>query len=109
MMDPLHRFTPYDHVVLGEKLRDCRSAVMGLLAVAPTDSETVGIARQTIAALDQLRSEMDCHLQTTRPLRRDPRRMTRHIYGDQTHISGCLASEADLKLDDFAGWELEEE
>lgn len=108
MMDPLFRFTPWDHVVLGKRLRECREAVMGLLIVTPTDSEANRIARHTVAAVDRLRSDMDCHLQMTRPLRRDPRRISRHIYGGQTHISGCLASEADRKLDDFAGWELEE-
>ncbi len=108
MMDPLYRFTPWDHVVLGEKLRACRGAMMGLLAVAPPDSETSRIARETIAAVDRLRSEMDCHLQTTRSLRRDPRRLTPHIYAGQTHVSGCLASEAECELDDFAGWELED-
>jgi hypothetical protein len=81
---------------------------MGLLLVAPPDSDVSRLAHQTIAAVDSLRSEMDCHLQVTRSLRRDPRRMTRHIYGGQTHISGCLASKSDQEADDFAGWELEE-
>ena len=108
MMDPLYRFTPWDHVVLGEKLRGCRGAVMGLLAVAPPDSETSRIARETIAAMDRLRSEMDCHLQITRPLRRDPRRLTQHIYAGPTHFAGCLTTEEERAQDDFAGWEMED-
>ena len=108
MMDPLYRFTPWDHVVLGEKLRGCRGAVMGLLAVAPPDSEASRIARETIAAVDRLRSEMDCHLQITRALRRDPRRLTQHIYAAPTHFAGCLTREEERAQDDFAGWELED-
>jgi hypothetical protein len=107
-MDPLYRFRPWDHVGLGQRLRACREVVMDLLAAAPPDSETSRIACQTVAAVDRLRSEMDCHLQTTGALRRDPRGLTRHVYGGPTHISGCLVSEADRERDDFAGWELEE-
>lgn len=84
-MDPLFRFTPWDHVVLGKRLRECREAVMGLLIVAPLDGEANRIARHTAAAVDRLRSELDCHLQMTRPLRRDPRRLSRHIYGGHAH------------------------
>ena len=108
MMDPLYRFLPWDHVSLGQHLRQAREATMGLLLVAPPDSEVSRIARETVVAMDRLRSEMDCHLQVTRPLRRDPRRMTRQIYGGLTHISGCLTNEEEREKDDFAGWELEE-
>lgn len=108
MIDPLFRFLPCDHASLGQRLREAREATMGLLLVAPPNSKVSRIARETIAAVDRLRSEMDCHLQVTRPLRRDPRRMTRHIYGGLTHLAGCLASEAERDNDHFAGWELED-
>lgn len=39
MMDPLYRFLPWDHVSLGQRLRQAREATMGLLLVAPPDSE----------------------------------------------------------------------
>lgn len=108
MMDPLYRFTPWDHVMLGERLRGCRGAIMDLLAVAPPEGETSRLARETIAAVDRLRTEMDCHMQITRPLRRDPRRLSRHVYGGQSHFSGCLANADERALDDFAGWEMED-
>ena len=81
---------------------------MDLLAIAPPESETSRLARETIAAVDRLRTEMDCHMQITRPLRRDPRRLSRHVYGGQAHFSGCLAGAEDRALDDFAGWEMED-
>lgn len=34
MMDPLYRFLPWDHVSLGQRLRQAREATMGLLLVA---------------------------------------------------------------------------
>lgn len=108
MMDPLYRFTPWDHIVLGDKLRGCRGAVMGLLAAAPPESETSRIARETIAAVDRLRSEMDCHLHITRALRRDPRHLTQHIYTGPSCFSGCLTTEEERAQEDFAGWELED-
>ena len=94
--------------MLGERLRGCRGAIMDLLAVPPPESETSHRAREAIAAVDRLRMEMDCHMQITRPLRRDPQRLSRHVYGGQAHFSGCLAGAEERALDDFAGWEMED-
>jgi len=37
MIDPLYRFLPWDHVSLGQRLRQAREATMGLLLVAPPE------------------------------------------------------------------------
>ena len=42
------------------------------------------------------------------PPRRDPQRLSRHVYGGQAHFSGCLAGAEERALDDFAGWEMED-
>jgi hypothetical protein len=74
----------------------------------PRPTARSAAARETVAALDRLRSEMDCHLQVTRPCGAIRGADAAQVYGGLTRFSGCGTNAEEREKDDFAGWELEE-
>ena len=98
-----------DHVVLGNRVRDCREVLMHLLVNATPGSALHRGARQSITALDRLRTDLDCHLQQNTPRARDPRRLVARVYADSKRFIACLATAEERCRDGFAGWEVDEE
>jgi hypothetical protein len=97
-----------DHVMLGNRIRECREALMYLLRHSIAGSPHHREAKLAIAALDRLRSELDCHLQETTPRARDPRRLADRVYAGRERLVACLATPAERRRDSFAGWEMDE-
>lgn len=96
--------TTDDHVMLGNKIKDCREALMFLLRSAIAGTAHHRHAKLSINALDHLRSELDCQLQTTTLPFKDPRRMTADVYGGRKRLIACPTTRQTRAQDSFAGW-----
>jgi hypothetical protein len=109
MTDAPLDLTPDDHVVLGNRIRACREVLMHVVVTAIPGTTPHVEARRSIAALDRLRTELDCHIRMNTPRERDPRRLAEKVYFGAAQFIGSIASHEERWDDDFACWELEEE
>ncbi len=107
--DWLLDITTDDHVVLGNRIRGCRDVLMHVVRQSLPGTSPHIEARQAVAALDRLRSELDCTLRVTTPRDRDPRHIADKVYYGPQRLIGSLAGYEERWNDDFAMWDLVEE
>jgi len=107
--DWLLDITTNDHVALGNRMRACREVMMHVVMQSIPRTTPHVEARLAIAALDRLRTELDCHVRVTTPRDRDPRRLAEKVYFGPHALVGSMAGHEERWDDDFACWELEED
>lgn len=98
-----------DHVVVGNRLRACREALLHVLATAVPGTRTHVEADRSLAALDRLRAELDCDLRSTTSGERDPRGLTGKVYYGLVRFRGSGRGQEEHWHDDFACWALDGE
>lgn len=98
-----------DHVVVGNRLRACREALMHVLTSAVPGTRTYQEADLSIAALDRLRAELEHDLRGTTSYERDPRGLTSKVYYGLVRFVGCGDGPEEHSHDDFACWVLDGE
>ncbi|TCP58537.1 hypothetical protein EV663_12213 [Rhodovulum bhavnagarense] len=82
-----------DHVVIGNRLRECRDALMHVMTSAVPGTRTYQEADRSLAALDRLRAELEHDLRgTTRAMGFDSFwRTARRVSGSRPQISFSMA------------------
>ena len=98
-----------DHVVVGNRLRDCRDALMHVLTSAVPGTRTYQEADRSLAALDRLRAELEHDLRGTTSCERDPRALTSKVYYGLVRFVGSGDGPEEPWHDDFACWDLDGE
>lgn len=101
--------TTDDHVVLGNRVRACREALLHVVAAATPGTITHVEASRTIVALDRLRDELDCDLRAATSGERDPRGLMAKVYSGLTRFVGSGVAHEERWDDDFARWDPDEE
>lgn len=109
MTDFRTRLTTDDHVVVGNRLRACREALLHVLTTAVPGTLTHVEADRSLAAMDRLRAELDCDLRGTTSYERDPRGLTGKVYYGLVRFVGSDGGQEEHWHDDFACWVLDGE
>lgn len=98
-----------DHVVIGNRLRECRDALMHVMTSAVPGTRTYHEADRSLAALDRLRAELEHDLRGTTAYERDPRHLTGKVYYGFVRFVGSGDGPEEHWNDDFAAWVLDGE
>ncbi|MBW7057920.1 hypothetical protein KY389_14785 [Paracoccus bogoriensis] len=98
-----------DHVVIGNRLRACREALLLVLTSAVPGTDTHREADRCLIAMDRLRAELDCDLRGVAHYERDPRRLTGKVYYGHVRFVGSGEGPEEHWNDDFAAWVLDGE
>ncbi|MBZ0130845.1 MAG: hypothetical protein K8F59_17240 [Rhodobacteraceae bacterium] len=98
-----------DHVVIGNRLRECRDALMHVMTSAVPGTLTYQEADRSLAALDRLRAELEHDLRATTAYERDPRHLAGKVYYGFVRFVGSGDGPEEHWNDDFAAWVLDGE
>ncbi len=109
MNDYLLDITTDDHVLLGNRIRACRDVLMHVVMQSIPQTTPHVEARLAIAALDRVRTELDCNIRVVTPRERDPRRLAEKVYFGPHKLVGSMSGHEERWNDDFACWDLVEE
>lgn len=109
MTDFRTRLSTDDHVVVGNRLRACREALLHVLSAALPGTLTYVEADRSLTALDRLRVELECDLRGIASYERDPRGLTSKVYYGLVRFVGSGDGPEEHWQDDFAGWALDGE
>lgn len=91
-----------DHVVIGNRLRECRDALMHVMTSAVPGTLTYQEADRSLAALEH-------DLRATTAYERDPRHLAGKVYYGFVRFVGSGDGPEEHWNDDFAAWVLDGE